>query len=317
MNFVSSGALYTGDFERVLRSTQRAEAADPDGVSDFWSKAQASYHGSASASSVRSTRAWRRWTPRWRSTSRWGCVRTSRCGTRRVRKDSRKPTASRKPRRSLAKTQLMLRTSREWVAEPVVHLAAAALHRARGEGDACTDALRRRGSRPQAARASPAGCGRRRRPTASRSELHARCASTASARRANVSSAASKPTSRRSTSTTSCAPARRVASRSLGDLVEVAAVRRSVPCAVGCVRQLHVGPYDEPHTIGVVPGSARHALSHGREVHGQLVDRDAARMPARAVPTDQFEALRRRRPAPVAMRISGRAPRCHPPAGRV
>src|SRR5262249_24523277 len=46
-NFAASAALSAGEVDRALRACQRGLAADPDGVSAFWSLAQRCYYGAA------------------------------------------------------------------------------------------------------------------------------------------------------------------------------------------------------------------------------------------------------------------------------
>jgi DNA-binding SARP family transcriptional activator/tetratricopeptide (TPR) repeat protein len=47
MNFAASGALSLGDVERSIRASERGIAADPEGVSQFWSMALRCYLGAA------------------------------------------------------------------------------------------------------------------------------------------------------------------------------------------------------------------------------------------------------------------------------
>ena len=49
MNFAASGGLATGDLDRAVRAGRRGLAADPDGVSEFWSLALRAYLGTALA----------------------------------------------------------------------------------------------------------------------------------------------------------------------------------------------------------------------------------------------------------------------------
>ena len=47
MNFAASGAMSVGDYERSERAARRGEAADPEGISAFWSVANRAYLGVA------------------------------------------------------------------------------------------------------------------------------------------------------------------------------------------------------------------------------------------------------------------------------
>ena len=140
------------------RSTQRAEAADPDGVSDFWSKAQASYHGSAlrllgqvdeglakmdPAMAIYESMGLRTNFTLWNVSRAQGLAEAGRI-----------EEAECFARQDSIDAADVARVGGQAGGD----LAATAVRRARGEGDACTDALerrlanrRRRGRRPPGA----------------------------------------------------------------------------------------------------------------------------------------------------------------------
>jgi tetratricopeptide (TPR) repeat protein len=140
-NFAASGALSVGDFERAIRACLQGIAADPEGVSAFWSMAQRCYYGAALLMAGDLDNGLGKFEPAWAAYRAAG-IRTNGASWTAIRTEAlarggRVDEAA----RSLAEAQNELRTYREHYAESTVLVAEAGLARARGADPA--PALRR------------------------------------------------------------------------------------------------------------------------------------------------------------------------------
>jgi len=143
MNFAASSALSTSDLDRAVRAARRGVAADPDGISDFWSMALRAYLGAAlcrmgelDEGMTMLEAAWARYTAVGTRTN--GVTQLS-CRTQGLAEAGRVDEAT----VSLDETRHELARYRELYAEPSLLMAEATVHRARGDDDLARDTIRR------------------------------------------------------------------------------------------------------------------------------------------------------------------------------
>jgi DNA-binding SARP family transcriptional activator/tetratricopeptide (TPR) repeat protein len=150
MNFAASAGLSTSDLDRSVRAGRRGMAADPDGISAFWSMALRAYLGAALCRQGHLDEglavlddAWARYTAMGLRTNGVTLLSSRAQG---LAEAGRLPEAE----TSLADARREFERYSETFAEPTLLMAEAAVHHARGETDAARAALDRAVERAEA-----------------------------------------------------------------------------------------------------------------------------------------------------------------------